>query len=149
MHLIKTISGIATLCALLATSAAIPAPALAAGKPVAESGFKSTDKVAIVDVYTAGTCSGSSQQVKQVNGGAECHVFNGQSVEVSARYVDAFFEIYPIYSYHLFFLVLVEWWADRERAVAVPRARSAAKNARGRLSLFRFRAALLSSLTRC
>ena len=92
MHLIKTFNGIATLYALLATSAAIPAPvpALAATDLLAQNDLKTrnslTDKVAIVDIYTAATCSGSSQQVKQVNGGAECYVYNGQSLEVSARY---------------------------------------------------------------
>ena len=107
MQLIKVFNGISILCALLATAAATPAPfpAPAADDPSSEISLKSrnelTDKVANVDVYSGGTCGGSVQQVKQVNGGAQCYVLGGQSIDVSSKYADPYLES-PIFPLHIF-----------------------------------------------
>ena len=107
MHFIKTFNGISVLCALLATAAATPAPVLApaADDPLSETSLKSrnelTDKVAILDVYSGGTCGGSVQQVKQVNGGAQCYVLGGQSIDASLKYADPYLES-PNFPLHIF-----------------------------------------------
>lgn len=98
MHFIKAFNGISVLCALLATAAATPAPVLApaADDSSSETSLKSrnelSDNVAVVDVYSGRTCGGSVQQVKQVNGGAQCYVLGGQSIDVSLKYADSYLE---------------------------------------------------------
>lgn len=96
MHFLKTFGGISTLYAVLTTCATMLAQAAAAGDLSAESNLKSrdesTDKTAIVNVYSGGTCGGGSTSFTQVNGGAICHFNGGNSIEVSAKYANIYYK---------------------------------------------------------
>lgn len=92
MHFLKGFGALIALSILSAHTAAAPAPATAANESsvvgALELRSEQRDRVAIITAYSGDACNGeATQHAVSGHGIKQCYVIEGNSIQVSARYV--------------------------------------------------------------
>ena len=93
MHFLKQFRAVIILGALSANTTAAPVPAANASPDLGplEPREDLTDHLAIVNVYSGGSCAGDSSQFTATGPSTSaCYPNGGSSIQVTARYVETF-----------------------------------------------------------